>query len=186
MLIHHAMAPFHANAPRWKIHAGATTTSVSALHRPRYANHLGNTPFLSSKIATSHTTDPTRNTPMVPLNDRNAKSYSHWINSGSRSVRRAPTVIAIAITSMPGRALSEYMIRYEYAKTRLTDMRRIEYARRAFIGAHKPEMRNTTPNPVSRPRWRSSNHCTTSGVSQSGLGGGCTRVTRKNSTPYSW
>src|SRR5689334_1057555 len=183
MLIHHAIAPFQANTPRWKIHAGATTTSVNALQRPRYPNHLGNTRFLSIKMATNQTTEPTMNTPMVPLNDRNAKSKSHWIIAGSRSGRRAPTVIAMAMTSMPGMALSEYMTRYEYPYTRLTDMRRIEYARRAFIGAHMPEMRNTMPNPARIPSCLASNHATTIGVLQAGLGGGWTRVTRKNSTP---
>ena len=74
MLIHHAIAPFHANAPRWKIHAGATTTSVSALQRLKYPNHFGNTRFLSIRIATIHTSEPIMNTPIVPLNDRNAKS----------------------------------------------------------------------------------------------------------------
>src|SRR4051794_30196531 len=33
--IHQAIRPFHAKTPRWKIQDGATTTSVSALHRFR-------------------------------------------------------------------------------------------------------------------------------------------------------
>lgn len=38
MFGHQAICPFHANTPRSKIHAGAMTTSVSALHRLRYPN----------------------------------------------------------------------------------------------------------------------------------------------------
>ena len=50
---------------------------------------------------------------MVPLKDRKAKSYSHMTTAGSRSGRSAPTVIAMAITSIPGTAANAYMIMYE-------------------------------------------------------------------------
>ena len=63
-------------------------------------------------------------------------------------------------------------------------MRRMEYASRAFIGAHMPATRKTTPNPARSPWWWSLNQRTTAGVSQAGLGGGWTRVTTKNSSPY--
>ena len=43
------------------------------------------------------------------------------------------------------------MIRYEYAKARLTDMRRIEYAMSALLMAIMPLMAKMMPNPTGMP-----------------------------------